>query len=174
MFEDGRGAGDGGGGGAAGGEGTTNGIGGGAGADGFRDIFGGGGFAPLGGGGGARGGSSEIERKEASEFGLCAGLGGGFLRFASSEVAAEDGCGGEDSVVWGLGLKVPNLGAVGSFGAEEAGGFGADGLDVSGSDIYDDSRSAPVSTPPPVFLSFGIPTPVKIPPNCGAAIVALL
>lgn len=174
VFEDGRGARDGGGGGAAGGEGTTDGIGGGAGAEGFRNIFGGGGFAPLGGGGGARGGSSELERKEASEFGLWAGFGGGFLRFASSEVAAADGCGGEDSVVCGLGLKVPNLGAVGSFGAEEAGGFGAEGLDVSGSDIYDDSRSAPVSTPPPVFLSFGIPTPAKIPPNCGAAIAALL
>ena len=96
------------------------------------------------------------------------------MRFERSELAAVDGCGGEDSVVCGLGLKMFNLGAVGGFGAEEAGGFGADGLDVSGSDIYDDSRSAPVFTPPPVFLSFGIPTPAKIPPNCGAAIAVLL
>ena len=74
----------------------------------------------------------------------------------------------------GLGLKTFNLGAGGGFGADEAGGFGANGLDVSGSELYDDSRSAPVSTPPPVFLNFGIPTPAKIPPNCGAAVAALL
>ena len=96
------------------------------------------------------------------------------MRFASNELAATEGCGGEDSVVCGLGLKAVNLGIVGGFCAEEAGGFGADGLDVSGSDIYDDSRSAPVSTPPPVFLSFGIPTPAKIPPNWGAAVATLL
>lgn len=165
----------GGGGGAAGGEGTADGGGGGAAADGFLEVIGGGGgFATLGGGGGARGGSSELDRKGASEFGLWAGFGGGFLRFATSGLAAADGCGGEDSVVCGLGLKAFNLGAVGGFGAEEVGGFGADCLDVSGSDMYDDSRSAPVSTPPPVFLSFGIPTPAKIPPNCGAALAPLL
>lgn len=174
----GRGAEAGGGGGAAGGEGTegtADSDGGGAAADGFLDVIGGGGgLAPLGGGGGARGGSSELDRKEASEFGLWTGFEGGFLRFATSGLAAVDGCGGEDSVVCGLGLKAFNLGAVGSFGAEEVGGFGADSLDVSGSDIYDESRSAPVSTPPPVFLSFGIPTPAKIPPNCGAALAPLL
>ena len=162
----GRGAEAGGGGGTAGGEGTADGGGGGAAADGFLDVIGGGGgFAPLGGGGGARGGSSELDRKEASEFGLWAGFGGGFRRFATTGLAAADGCGGEDSVVCGLRLKAFNLGAAGGFGAEEVGGIGADCLDVSGSDKYDDSRSAPVSTPPPVFLSFGIPTPAKIPPN---------
>ena len=173
----GRGAEAGGGGGAAGGETTADGgRGGGAAAvDGFLDVIGGGGgFAPVGGGGGARGGSSELDRKEASEFGLWAGFGGGFLRFASSGLAATDGCGGEDSVVWGIGLKAFNLGAIGGFGAEEVGGFKADCLDVSGSDMYDGSGSAPVSTPPPVFLSFGIPIPAKIPPNCGAAVAPLL
>ncbi len=169
----GRGAEAGGGGGAAAGEGTSDGGGGGANADGFRDVFGGGeGFAPLGGGGGARGGSSELDRKEASEFGLCAGFGGGFLRFASNELGAADGCGGEDSAVCGLGLKAFNRGAVGGFGAEEIGGFRAGGLDISESDVYSDSRSAPVSTPLPVFLSFGIPTPAKIPPNCGATLLS--
>lgn len=159
----------------AGGGGTADGGGGGAADDGFLDVIGGGGgFAPLGGGGGARGGSSELDRRKASEFGLWAGLGGGFLRFATSGLAAADGCGGEDSVVCGLGLRAFSLGAVRGFGAEEAGGFGAESLDVSGSDMYDESRSAPVSTPPPVFLSFGIPTPAKIPPNCGAAVAPLL
>lgn len=170
----GRGAEAGGRGGAASGEGTVDDGGKGAAADGFLDVIGGGGgFAPLGGGGGARGGSSELDRKEAYEFGLWAGF-GGFLRFATSGLAAADGCGGEDSVVCGLGLKAFNLGAVGGFGAEEVGGFGADCLDVSGSDMYDDSRSAPVSTPPPVFLNFGIPIPAKIPPNCGAALAPML
>lgn len=173
----GRGADAGGGGGAAGGEGTegiADSGGAGAAADGLLDVIGGReGLAPLGGGGGARGGSSELDRKEASEFGLWAGFGGGFLRFASIGLAAADGCGGEDSVVCGLGLKAFNLGAVGAFGVKEVGGFGADSLDVSGSDMYDESRSAPVSTPPPVFLSFGIPTPAKIPPNCGAALAPL-
>lgn len=91
-----------------------------------------------------------------------------------TNVVAADGCGGEDSAVCGIGLKALNLGAVGGFVAEEAGGLGADCLDVSGSDIYDDSRSAPVSTPPPVFLSFGMPTPANIPPNCGATPPLLL
>lgn len=175
ILRGGRGAEAGGGGGAAGGEGTADGGGGGAAVDGFLAVIGGGGgFAPLGGGGGGRGGSSELDRKGISECGLCAGFGGGFLRDATSGLAAADGCGGEDSVVCGLGLKAFNLGAVGGFGAEEVGAFGADCLDVSGSDMYGDSRSAPVSTPPPVFLSFGIPTPAKIPPNCGAALAPLL
>ena len=164
----------GGGGGAAGGEGAAD-----SGwrepaVDGFLAVIGGGGgLVPLGGGGGARGGRSELDRKEMSEFGLCAGFGGGFLRFATSGLAAADGWGGEDSVVCGLGLRAVNLGAVGGFGAEEVGAFGADCLDVSGSDMYGDSRPAPVSTPP-VFLSFGIPTPAKIPPNCGAAFAPVL
>ena len=94
----------------------------------------------------------------------------GFVRI---ELAAEGGCGGEDSAVYGLGLKAFIRGADGGFGAEGVGGFGADGLNVSKSDIYDDSRSAPVSTPPPVFLNFGIPTPANIPPNCGAVFAPL-
>ena len=165
----------GGGGGAVDGVGTADGGSGGAAADGFRGVFsGGGGFAPLGSGGGARGGSSELDRKEGSELGLWAGFGGGFLRLLNSEFAAADGCSGEDSVVCGIGLKAFSLGAAGGFGTEEVGGFGSDGLDVSGSDMYDESRSAPVFTPPPVFLSFGIPTPANIPPSCGAALAPLL
>ena len=169
----GRGAEAGGGGGAAGGAGITGGSGEGAAADEVCNVFGGGGgFTPLGGGGGARGGRSELDRKDASELGLCAGFGGGFLRFASNELDAADGCGGEDSVVCGLGLKAFKRGTVGGFGTKGVGGFSADGLEVSGSEMYDDSRCAPVSTPP-VFLSFGIPTPAKIPPNCGAPFVPL-
>ena len=52
-------------------------------------------------------------------------------------------------------------------GAVVVGGFGAETLEVSGSDMYEESRSAPVATPPRLF-NFGIP-PAKIPPNCGGA-----
>ena len=182
----GLGAEDGGGGGAAGGEGALGGgrgaeAGGGGGAgggdgaadlrgremtvEGFREVGGGGGFAAVGSGGGARGGRSEFDRKEASEFGLDAGLGGGLRRLATNGYDAEYGCGGDNSVVCGVGLKSFSLGAVGGLGAEEVGGFGTDFRDVSGSEIYDGSLSAPVSIPPPVFRSFGMPTPANIPPN---------
>ena len=179
----GRGADAGVGGGAGGGGGApaggSAGSVGGAAEDGFLAVIGGGrgfaplgggggGFAPLGGGGGARGGRSELDRRELSVFGLWAGLGGGLRRFATSGLAAEGGCGGDDSIVCGVGLNTFSLGAVGGFGAEEAGGLGAELLEISGPGIYDESRSAPVSTPPPVFFSFGMPTPAKIPPNCGA------
>ena len=71
-------------------------------------------------------------------------------------------------MVCGVGLSALSLGAVGGFGAEDVGGFGADFRVASGSELYDESRSAPVSMPPPVFRSLGMPTPAKIPPNCGA------
>lgn len=166
----GRGAAIGGRGGATGGEGALAGGGGGAAADGFRDVTGGGGgFEVLGGGGGARGGSSELDRNRLSELGLGAGFGGGLRRFATSGLAAADGCGGEDSVVCGLGLSALSLDAAGGFGAAKVGALGGDFRDVSGSEMYDESRSAPVATPPPVFRNFGMPTPAKMPPNWGAA-----
>jgi hypothetical protein len=58
----------------------------------------------------------------------------------------------------GGGLAPGGLGAVGGFGAGAAGGRRA-----SPSDMYDDSRLAPVSTPPRL-RSFGIP-PANKPPN---------
>lgn len=62
-------------------------------------------------------------------------------------------------------------GKAGGLGAEPVGGFGADGaLEVSESEIYDDSRDAPVSIPPPRFFNLGIP-PANIPPSCGAAAI---
>ena len=152
----GRGAVVGGGGGAAAGE-----CGGGrAAAEGFLDdIGGGGGFDVPGGGGGALGGRSD------EDCGLRTGFGGTLRRFATRGFA---GCGGEDSVVCGVGLcgvgfRAFSLGAVGGFGADEVGGFGAELLELSGSDRYEESR--PVSMPPPVFLSFGIPAPANIPPS---------
>jgi hypothetical protein len=115
-------------GGAAGAGGAIDGGGGCAAAEGFLDATGGGGgFAAPGRGGGARGGRSE--------FALWAGFGGGLRRFATSGFAAADGCGGDDSIVRGVGLKAFSLGAVGGFGAEEMGGFGVGFLDVSGSEI---------------------------------------
>lgn len=145
-------------GGAGAGDGALNDGGGIATVEGFLDVIGGGGgFAAPGSGGGARGGRSECV--------LCAGFGGGLRRLATNGFSAAAGCGGDDSVVRGVGLNAFNLGAVGGFGAEEVGGFGADCLEVSESDTDDDSLSAPVSTPPPVLFSFGIPTPAKMPPN---------
>lgn len=116
-------------GGAAGVEGAVNGGGGGGAAvEGFLDVTGGGGgFAAPGRGGGARGGRSECA--------LWAGFGGGLRKFATNGFAAADGCGGDDSVVCGAGLKAFSLGAVGGFGAEEVGGLGAEFLEVSGSEI---------------------------------------
>ena len=66
------------------------------------------------------------------------------------------------------GLKAITLGAAGRFGAVEVGGVEVDFRELSGSERYEDSRPAPVSMPPPVFFSLGIP-PAKIPPNWGAA-----
>lgn len=151
-----------GGGGAEGGAGADECGGGGAAVEGFLDdIGGGGGFDVPGGGGGALGGRSD------EDCGLCTGFGGTLRRFATNGF---EGCGGDDSVVCGEGLCGAGFnafirGAVGGFGADEIGGFGAELLELSGSERYDESR--PVSMPPPVFLSFGIPVPANIPPNWG-------
>lgn len=76
--------------------------------------------------------------------------------------AAIDGLGGG---------RAPGTGgaAPGGFGAAARGGFGAELRDVSGSERYGEEVSAPVSTPPPLFFSVGIP-PANKPPNCGAAL----
>lgn len=66
------------------------------------------------------------------------------------------------------GLKAPSLGTVGGHGAIEVDGMGVIFRELSGSERYEESRSAPVSIPPPLLFSLGIP-PAKIPPNWGAA-----
>lgn len=78
-----------------------------------------------------------------------------------------DGCGGDDSVDLIVGLREFTLGAGGGTGAEPVGGFGANFFGVSGSERYEESRSAPVFIPPRLF-NLGIP-PANIPPSCGAA-----
>ena len=55
----------------------------------------------------------------------------------------------------------------GGLGAEALGGFGAETLRSPGSDRYEDSAFAPVSTPPLLFFNLGIP-PAKSPPSWGA------
>lgn len=110
-------------------------------AEGLREPGGGGGFLPTGGGGGF----------DDAELAV-------FLRLAIE--GWKVGADGRP----GIAGAAPG----GGRGAETVGGFGAD-LDVdSGSERYDESRLAPVSTPPPVFRSFGMP-PAKRPPSCGAA-----
>ena len=112
----------------AGGDGAATGVGGGAAVEGFLDVIGGGGgLAAPGTEGRYRGGRSELA--------LSAGFGGGLRRFATSGFAAVAGCGGDDSVVCGVGLNAFSLGAVGGFGTEEVGGFGAKLRGVSGSEM---------------------------------------
>lgn len=55
----------------------------------------------------------------------------------------------------------------GGLGAPKLGGFGAEPEGSPGSDKYVESEFAPVSTPPRLFLNFGIP-PANRPPSCGA------
>jgi hypothetical protein len=111
----------------------------------------------AGGGGGARGGGASGAFVDTVEEGLEAGLGGGFFRPATKGLIG--GAGGKSVVERGGGGLAP-----GGFGA--AGGLGADaigGWRTSPSDIYGESRPAPVSTPPRL-RNFGIP-PANIPPN---------
>lgn len=153
------GADDGGGGGGAPGAGDPGNGGGWLGVvEGFRDAGSGGGFLPIGGGGPfidaeepGRGRSLGVLRKLAMDGGRAgAALGGG-----------------RGGLPGGAGAAPP-----GGFGAPNVGGFGAedDRTLLSGSDRYDESIEAPVSTAPRVFRSFGIP-PAKSPPSCGAACV---
>lgn len=132
-----------------------------------------------GGGGGAEGGVGDaVEGREGAR---APGSGGGALGGRAAEFSVVlrglaiggfvnglgfgGGCCGIDC---GGGLG----GAPGGRGAELDGIRGADALD-SGSDAYGESRSAPVSTAPLVFFSFGIP-PAKRPPNCGASAMELI
>lgn len=149
------GGGGGGGGGASDGALAVGGRGGGAGGCplAFREVGGGGGGLP-----------NAIWLSP----GFGAGLGGGFLRFASGL-----GIAGAESIDAKDGLPPLSLGnegaaASGGGGAVPGGGLRADGIGrpVSESE-WDDCSSAPVSTPPLVFFNFGIP-PAKRPPNCGA------
>lgn len=164
-----RGAPAGGGGGAAGGAGAENDGGGGGAAggvganddgigtkvvEGFRPVGGGiGGFFPV---GGAGLGFNDIESEEDDTD---KGDGRILLVLKAATGPAAPGIGG--------------AGDPGGLGALPGGGrgVGAEDLreDVSGSERYADSLFAPVLTPPPLDLSFGMP-PANIPPSCGAAL----
>ena len=48
-------------------------------------------------------------------------------------------------------------GKVGGFGADPSGGRGAEKRFDSGSELYEESPPAPVSIPPPLLLSLGMP-----------------
>ena len=112
-------------------------CGGGAAEEGFRELIGGGGGfdVPGRGGGGARGGVISVEalwdRNGLSEFGR-----GRFFRDGLREwtINGFDGCGGDDSVVWGVGLKECGLGARGGFGENEKGSLAEGDREVSGSE----------------------------------------
>ena len=121
----------------------------------MRDAIGGaGGFEP-GKGGGILGGPTSAADFEGIGNGRGAGLGGGLIPPASLT--------GRD----GVGRRFASAGT-GGLGAEPNGGFGAEDLGASELGVYEESLSAPVSTPPPLFFNFGIP-PANRPPNCGAS-----
>lgn len=99
-------------------------------------MGGGGGFdVPGRGGGGALGGvTSEdklLDLRGTSELGRRTGFSGGFRKLA---IIAFGNCEGNESVVWGIGLRPLGRGAFGSFGAEDKGGLGIEVRDVSGSE----------------------------------------
>lgn len=73
--------------------------------------------------------------------------------------------GGFDGSLLGDGLLgIDGARPGGGFGADAVGGFGAEGAFSPGSERYDESALAPVSMPPLLFLSFGIP-PANSPPS---------
>lgn len=137
--------------------------------EGFLAATGGGGGLPPGRGGGARGGitswENRVDRKVMSENGLECGFEGAFR---SCETRGLASWGGEVAVVNGDGRRGIALKAGGDLDPGDGGGLGADCRDVSGSDKYDESRSAPVSIPPLLFFNLGIP-PASMPANCGAS-----
>lgn len=107
--------------------------------DGFRDVGSGGGFLPIGGGGGFAPADGVVLRR------LLTPPGGG------------------------TGGPRPGIvGAAAPGGLGAPGGFGADILDSPGSERYEASEPAPVSTPPPRFFNLGMP-PAKSPPSWGPA-----
>lgn len=129
----GRGTDDGAGGEAEGGVAAIEGVrgGGGGAAEGLREATGGGGGLadPDRGGGGLGGVTSALE------LGLWRGFGGGLRRFATRGLAGGlVGWGADDSAVCGFGRSALILGAVGGLGADDHGGLGTEGRDVSGSD----------------------------------------
>lgn len=133
----GRGVMDGVGGGTAGRLGAVKFGGGGAATEGFLDVMGGGGGfdVPGRGGGGALGGviseDKLLDLGGISELGRRTGLSGGLRKL---EIIAFGSCEGDDSVVWGIGLRPLGRGAFGGLGAEEKGGFGIEAREVSGSE----------------------------------------
>lgn len=106
-------------------------------AEGFRELIGGGGgfVVPGRGGGGALGGVISVEalwdRNGLSEFGRGRCFRDGLREWT---INGFDGCRGDDSVDWGVGLKEFGLGARGGFGENEKGGLGAEDREVSGSE----------------------------------------
>lgn len=109
----------------------------GAAIEGFLDVMGGGGgfSVPGSGGGGALGGVTSkadfLDLRGMSELGRRTGFSGGFRKFGTTAFGS---CEGDDSVVWGTGLRPLGRGAVGGFGAEEKGGLGTEARDISGSE----------------------------------------
>ena len=78
---------------------------------------------------------------------------------------AAEGAEGAVLTVCGVGLNGLSFGIVGGFGAAKLGGFGGEGLAGCAAWTSLALASAPILTPAPVFLSFGMPTPAKMPPS---------
>jgi hypothetical protein len=174
-------AGGGGGGGGAGGAGLIEG--GGEGAEG-NDGGGGGAEGNEGGGGGGAGGGAFVltfrevggggggfpATRLATDEGLDSGFGGGFFKFASGLGIA--GAESMDPGNGGLKLGIAGAGIDGGRGAAPNGGRGGAGVEVSESECAP-SIPAPVSMPPRVFLSLGMP-PARSPASWGGPSLKLL
>lgn len=106
----------------------------GAAAEGFLDEIGGGGTLPPGRGGGALGGIASDDCEELSGM-SDAGRGMGFRGvWRNLGTRGFVGWGGLDSILCRVGRRLEGRGAVGGFGANAGGGFGAEFLELSGSE----------------------------------------
>lgn len=105
---------------------------------------------------------------DAEELGLGTSL-GIFRRWAIDGGSAGAPPGGGRGGLPGIAGAAP----AGGLGAPKEGTFGAedDRTLFSGSDRYDESAAAPVSTAPRVLRSFGMP-PANSPASCGAGSAA--
>ena len=129
----------------------------------MEDVGGGGGGA---GGAGAGAGAAAESPDGFREVGRGGGFfpiggGGGFLVVGGLDEEPDGGAGGLPGMV--------GAADAGGLGADAMGGLGAEELlDGSpGSERYEEPEFAPVSTPPLLFLSFGMP-PANNPPSWGA------
>ena len=108
-----------------------------------------------GGGGGAGGTEADVDVERDDGF-RDVGSAGGFFPIGGGGFLPPRGLPG-----------IAGAAPPGGLGADAVGGLGGEEAGSPGSERYVESAFAPVSMPPRLFLSFGIP-PANSPPSCGA------